>query len=167
MSSAASPRVGHFLHLLEYEAWANERSLLSLRTVPEDAHTRAPYLRAVQLMPHIALARMVWLMRLREMPYESPPDWFPPWELEHTAVTLRSLDGQWRAFLSEQTEAGLDRAVHYTSSEGQHYRSVVADVVTHVFQHGSYHRGQLARLVHESGGQRAATDFIFFTRVQE
>ena len=38
-----------------------------------------------------------------------------------------------------------------------HHRS---DVLAHLFMHASYHRGQIARLVAECGGEVEATDYI-------
>jgi uncharacterized damage-inducible protein DinB len=46
------------------------------------------------------------------------------------------------------------------------YASTIHEVLTHVFNHSTYHRGQIARIVHEQGGQRASTDFIAFSRKQ-
>jgi uncharacterized damage-inducible protein DinB len=156
--------IERFLKLLAYETWANERSLASLGTVATEHRSKAAYVRATQLLPHCALARMVWLFRLREASYENPADWFPSWSAEETLSQHRALDVQWREFLGSLGEGGLARTIRYASSEGVRYESAVEDVVTHAFNHSTYHRGQLARLVHECGGQRATTDFIFFSR---
>lgn len=156
----------HFRTMMAYETWANERSLASLETVPPEMRTRPSFLRATQLLPHIFLARTLWLMRARAVPHEHPRDWFPSWPVDETRRQLSTVDAQWRDFLAPLTDADLSRPVPYTASEGRQYSSTVYDICTQVFNHGTYHRGQIARLVAESGGQRAATDFIIFTRTQ-
>lgn len=158
------PGVARFLRLLAYETWANERSLASLTTVAPEERTRAAYVRATQLLPHVAIARMIWLMRLRGVPFEHPADWFPSWENEKVGAECKNLDTQWRDYLGSLRDADLACEVHYTSSEGMPYIATVEDICTHVFNHSTYHRGQLARLVSESGGQRASTDLIAMTR---
>ena len=158
------PGVARFLRLLEYETWANERGLASLASVPAEQRARPAYARATQLLPHIALARTVWLMRIRGVPFEHPEDWFPSWDSAQAAAELKNLDAQWGDYLGSLRDQDLARAVRYTSSEGMQYVSTVEEVCTHVFNHSTYHRGQLARLVHESGGQRASTDLIAMTR---
>ncbi len=40
----------------------------------------------------------------------------------------------------------------------------VEDILTQLFGHSWYHRGQIAARVRELGGEPAATDFVFFTR---
>lgn len=74
------------------------------------------------------------------------------------------VDDRWRGFLAPLTEQDLDREWTHTSSEGLGYVSLVADVISPVFNHSTYHRGEVARLLVESGGQRAATDQIVLTR---
>ncbi|MFO0830723.1 MAG: DinB family protein [Phycisphaerales bacterium] len=161
------PLTAHLQRMLAYETWANERAIASIETVPPELRTRPAYLRAVQLPPHIMLARMVWLLRIRATPYESPRDWFPSWPLDETRRQLSTVDSQWRDFLASLHDPDLTAAVHYTSAEGARYQSSTWDICTHVFNHATYHRGQVARLVAESGGQRAATDLIVFTRTQQ
>jgi uncharacterized damage-inducible protein DinB len=163
----AGPMTAHLQRMLAYESWANERALASLDTVPPEMRTRPSHLRAAQLVPHIMLARMVWLMRIRGVPYENPRDWFPSWPSEETRRQLSTLDAQWQGFLAGLGDADLARPVSYTSSEGVRYESSVWDICAHVFNHGTYHRGQVARLVAESGGQRASTDLVVFTRAQK
>ena len=41
------------------------------------------------------------------------------------------------------------------------------DILIHVFNHSTYHRGQVARLVTDAGGQRALTDYIAFFRTSQ
>lgn len=43
-------------------------------------------------------------------------------------------------------------------------RYVVEDILTQLFGHSWYHRGQIALLVRACGGQPAETDFVFWTR---
>jgi uncharacterized damage-inducible protein DinB len=160
-----NPLTEHFRRLHEYEVWANARALASLESVPPDRRALPAYVRATQLLPHNTLARKVWIWRVQGTPYDNPRDWFPAWTPEETRAALKEADDLWAAFLASLTDAHLSRDFQYSSSEGVRYASTLHEVLTHVLNHGTYHRGQLARLVHESGGQRAATDFIAFSRL--
>jgi uncharacterized damage-inducible protein DinB len=64
----------------------------------------------------------------------------------------------------ELSDDEIQRAFVYKSFEGDWFRSVVADVLTPLYGHSLYHRGQIASLVRAAGGQPAATDFIFWSR---
>ncbi len=162
-----NPQIAALLRLQAYETWANDRALASLDTVPVDMRTRPSFTRAAQLLPHSTLARTIWLMRLRGVKHEIPKEWFPNWTTEETRRQMSTVDAQWREFLGSLTDADTERVITYHSSEGVRYESSVHDICTHVFHHSAYHRGQVARLVSESGGQRASTDYIIFTRVQK
>ena len=54
----------------------------------------------------------------------------------------------------------LDRSVHYKNSKGEEYDSLVRDILTHVFMHSAYHRGQIAADMRQDGVTPAYTDFI-------
>jgi uncharacterized damage-inducible protein DinB len=153
-----------FRNLLSYEREANRRTIESLSTVPASARERPEYDRAMQLLPHNLIARRVWLSRLKGAAYEMPSDWFPRWPLEQQRDEEETVHFLWHAYLDSLAEPDLLRDVHYTSSEGQKYVSTVDEILTHVFNHSTYHRGQIARLVTECGGRRATTDFIALTR---
>ena len=58
----------------------------------------------------------------------------------------------------------LSRDFAYTNTKGQQFRSRLSDVALHVAFHGVYHRGQIAALVRQHGGEPASTDFIVAVR---
>lgn len=156
--------IRHYQDLLRYDTWANGRSLDSLETVPESRRTEPPYARASGLVPHILLARRIWLMRIRATQHPMPTDWFPATETSAARELAKAVDHDWTQFLAGVTEQELDREVTYTASDGTKYASTVREILSHVFNHGTYHRGQIARIVTELGGTRSATDHIIFTR---
>lgn len=166
MSETTNPGVERFRRMLAAESWANALSIESLRSVPHAARGGEEYVRAMQLLPHNQLAREVWLARLTSRTFPRPSDWFPAWVLEETAAACARNDAAWGEYLASLADADLAREIDFVSSEGQTFRSRIDDVITHVFQHSAYHRGQLARIVSRCGGQRASTDYIGFTRVR-
>jgi uncharacterized damage-inducible protein DinB len=158
------PGIARFKKQLAAETWANELALRSVESVPEEQRMSGAYQRAEQLLPHCQQARGVWLARLKGEPHEMPRDWFPTWHSAEVRRACEDMDRAWAAYLDSLTDADLSREVRYTSSEGKVYSSLVEDILIHVFNHSTYHRGQIARLVTESGGDRAGTDYIVFGR---
>ena len=150
--------------LLKFESEANRRTLESLASVPASQREKPQYDRAMQLLPHNLIARRVWLHRVKGETYENPTDWFPRWTLDRQEQEELAVQGLWHPFIHTLAEPDLVRDVHYTSSEGQKFASSLDEILTHVFNHSTYHRGQIARLVSECGGKRATTDFIALTR---
>lgn len=58
----------------------------------------------------------------------------------------------------------LDRIVDYKDTRGNVYRNSVFDILVHVVNHSSYHRGQLAILLGHEKMQPPVTDFIAYVR---
>ena len=156
-------RIAGSLAMLNYESWATGAVIDSLSTVPAEQTGGPAFTRALQIVAHVQIARRVWLARI-EGRVDSPIDWFPAWRPLQLREAAAELDREWHAYLQRLTTAELDRDVIYSSSEGVRYSSRVSDVLTHVFNHSTYHRGQVARLVSEAGGRRATTDYIVHSR---
>jgi len=137
---------------LAYNAWANRatlRSVLDARTVPE---------RAAAVMAHIAAAEWLWLRRLG---HPSPPmEVWPALTLSGCEGQLRELSRAWQAYLDGLTAESLGRQISYTNSKGEEWSNTVADVLTHVVLHSSYHRGQIASFLGRAGEAAAYSDYI-------
>lgn len=160
----ALSHAGRYRKLLTFEREANRRTMESLSSVPASQREKPQYERAMQLLPHNFIARRVWLHRIKGEEYTNPADWFPRWTLEKQQEEEGLVHGSWHVFLEPLADEQLLREVRYVSSEGQKYVSTLDEILTHVFNHSTYHRGQIARLVGECGGRRAVTDYIAITR---
>lgn len=152
-------------HLFEHELWAHDRVIASIESVPDPSRHDPDFHWAVDRMAHILIARLVWLARLKSE--DAPTDLFPHLESSEGLRELaeRVRDG-WRGFLGELDDRALSRTVSYQSSEGQAFDTPVEDILDHIYTHGFYHRGQIARAVSAAGGERAVQDYIFFARAE-
>lgn len=150
----------HYRELLAYDVWANERALTSIESIPADRRSGPAYERLTALIPHNLIARRVWRWRILEQPYENPRSWFPPMSVAETRLLAKEVDTEWAQFLPTLTFADLERSHSYKTSDGTPHTRIIRRSLTHVFNHGTYHRGQVARLVTDHGGTRADTDFM-------
>lgn len=161
----------HWPRLFEYEARCTELVLTSLRQSQQAiehlglASLAAPYERAIAIFCHIQAARRLWLHRVAPDRTGFPESGvFPIWPLEQAMREAREMDGLWSAYVAGVGSNDLAKPVRYTSTEGVAYESSLADVLTHVVNHSSYHRGQIASLVAATGVKPAVTDYIAVTR---
>lgn len=150
----------HYRELLAYEKWANQRSLDSIETIPVERRSGAAYERLLALIPHNLTARRIIRMRILEQAYENPTTWFPSMSVAEARAMAAEVDAEWDAFLGTLTLADMERSHSYKTSDGTPHTRLIRRTLTHAFNHSTYHRGQIARLVTEHGGQRAATDFM-------
>jgi len=89
---------------------------------------------------------------------------WPELTVEQCEEQVRKLAAIWRGFLGDDSSQLLDRLVPYKNSKGEFYESRVRDILTHVFMHSAYHRGQIASEVRQAGRGPAYTDFIHGVR---
>lgn len=141
-----------FARELAYNAWANREALQSLL----DAKAAPP--RAAEVMAHIVGAEWLWLRRLGRGTPESAV--WPTLSLSDCDTHLRTLSVAWMGFLESLTGESLTREIAYTNTKGERWANTVADVVTHVVLHSSYHRGQIATLLGRAGEGAAHSDYI-------
>ena len=137
------------LRFFEFDRWANQETWSSLETM------KNPPERAMALIAHIAATQRVWLERALSVP-QSVAVW-PHWSLPETAKELPTVLGEWIRLI---TTDDLSRDFAYTNTKGQQFWNRLSDVALHVVFHGVYHRGQIAALVRQHGGEPAYTDFI-------
>jgi uncharacterized damage-inducible protein DinB len=150
-----SADVRYFSRLLEHDRWANAETLRLLMSGD-------PPLRAVRWMGHILGAEHLWLARLKQE--TSTMSVWPEIDLYGCEARLEELDDLWPEYLSELENEDLEDGRAYRNTKGEFWTSTVGDILTHVAMHSSYHRGQIASSVRESGSTPAYTDFIHAVR---
>lgn len=146
----------HYRQLVNYDEWANLEVVRNFRAAGN------PPARAVKLLAHVVAAEHLWLARMLQR--ESPFPVWPDLSLEGCEEQARRLPGLWRTYLDGDSGSLLERAVSYKNSKGEAWTSSVRDILTHVFMHSAYHRGQIASDMRQAGHVPAYTDFIHGVR---
>jgi uncharacterized damage-inducible protein DinB len=148
----------------EYEKDSHAKVLVSLNSVPAQNRGAAPFKKAVDLLAHIVAGRLLWLFRLGGA--SAPPsDLFPQgFPFENLASRIQEMEALWDVFLARLDDSQVARTIEYRTTEGSFFRNNIEDILTQLYGHSLYHRGQIASLVRASGGEPAKTDFIFWVR---
>ncbi len=147
----------------EYEQDSNAKVLASLQAVPETLRVLPDFQKTVNLMAHLVAARNMWLYRLGHG--TQPPDLFP----DATPITdlpklIAAMESAWGSYFENLTDAELERSFDYQSYDGPRFRNTIEDVLTQLYGHSLYHRGQIAMILRSIGAEPAPTDFIYWTR---
>jgi uncharacterized damage-inducible protein DinB len=144
----------HALRLLEYDFWANNRVFEAIsksnKALPEDLE---------DILSHIFGAKEIWLKRSLIEPASS--DLFNRKSIQELEHLNNRLNSDWKNFLSTNSTGHV---VSYSNLSGEKFQTPLSDIITHIVNHGSYHRGQVARTLRESGITPIATDFIVYCR---
>jgi uncharacterized damage-inducible protein DinB len=153
--------------LFAYSAWANALVFAAASGLPEEqlnqsAASSFPSVGAT--LAHIVGAEWVWLRRwLGESP-GSFPDWVAKPALADLSVRLSAVEQERGSFVASLSDADLGRLVSYRTLGGQAYTDPLDNLMRHVVNHSTYHRGQVATQLRQLGFQPPSTDLIVFLR---
>jgi uncharacterized damage-inducible protein DinB len=151
-----------FRNWYAYERDCNAKTLTMLDSVPPDARASPNFQRAIDKFAHLIAARQIWLYRLGQWP-ERPATFFPTGTaLADLQPRLKAIEDAWTTYLANLNDTNILSEFTFTSSTGDRWKWNVLDLLTQVFGHAWYHRGQIATLVKDLGGKPIDTDYIFW-----
>jgi uncharacterized damage-inducible protein DinB len=156
--------VDRFRRWFEYEHDAHTKVLASFDTVSLDKRDLPEFRKAVSLLAHIVEGRRVWLGRMGVIHLTTDPLFPDESDVSHVAAEWRTVHELWARFLASADEKELARVFEYQSYDAGRFRNSVEEILTQMFGHSWYHRGQIAMLVRAAGGRPAATDFVYWCR---
>lgn len=156
--------------LYEFNAWANRRVLdacaaLSAGQFTQEIVSSFPSVR--DTLAHIMGGEWLWLERWKGRSHASLPPGSDYPDLNSIRTSWAPVERDLLAFVNALDEAGLERIVAYQNTAGKPYETVQWQMLQHLVNHGSYHRGQITTLLRQLGAQPVATDLIGFYRVRE
>ena len=154
------------LELLAYSRWANEKvvqaiSGLDTATYSKDVGSSFPSLR--DTLVHIYGADRTWLGRIGgAAPARANPNDYP---------NVKALWKEWDEVLMAwpkvvQNLGDVEAVIPYKAFDGTAYSSKLSDIVQHVVNHGTYHRGQITTMLRQLGEKVVSTDLIFYYRLK-
>ena len=146
-----------FETLFQYNRWANGRVLDTIQAaedVPE---------RVLELFSHLLRAQDHWYGRVQGTDHASLDFWKTE-SVSACAERLEASTQRWQAVLEEQAAENLDQMISYTNSKGTSYETSLRDILTHVVNHGTHHRAQIALVLRNADIAPPPTDYIYFVR---
>lgn len=154
------------MELFEYNQWAKRRLLGSLEQVkPEDfakdLHSSHGGIQGTLF--HMVNAENVWVSRL-DGEQVIPLD---PAQLTNVADFMRvwdRLDNKMSGLLAGTTDEQLHSRMEYHDSKGNKYFQPMIWAYAQLFNHFTYHRGQIVALQRQLGYKPVNTDLIGFYR---
>nr|WP_299341293.1 DinB family protein [Allomuricauda sp.] len=144
-----------FLHqLFDYNFYCNKKLIeqcSSMGSVPENSQ---------KLFNHLLNAHHVWNHRILEKPSE------------YTISQIHQVD-QWGDIHYENQRTSFEiitntddfaKRIDYENSEGRMYANELKDILFHIINHSTHHRGQILADFRNSGIEPESLDYIFYKR---
>jgi uncharacterized damage-inducible protein DinB len=153
------------LKYARYNQWANDKLVTLIKTsAPEliEKEIASSFNSIKKTILHMADAEYIWHLRLTGGQADVLPSKAPHASLDSLALTNRLLID----FISAQGEGFFKDSSSYKSLKGDPYTTNNGAILWHVFNHGTFHRGQIVTMMRNAGfaGPIDQTDFIMFER---
>lgn len=153
--------------LVAYSAWATHRVFDAIAKMPEgDLHKNmnSSHASIHGTLLHMVSAERTWLARLQGQ--KDPPRLGP--EEAPSLATAKSIwenvGFEMAKFVGGLTDRKLQDPLKAASPAGQVYTHQCWQVIHHVVDHSTYHRGQVITLMRQLGGVPPVTGLIVFFR---
>src|SRR5258708_39564587 len=152
---------------LDFMKWADERMFSLVRMLDPEVCSRnvgVSFESLAGTVEHIYRAERIWYRRVNGEP-TLPFDVIESPSLQELSGLWPQLHEEWRRWA-----AGLDANDWYRSVFSPTTQTVQGglfnwQIVLHVVNHGSYHRGQVMSMVRQAGAQPVTTDISAYFRM--
>lgn len=113
--------------------------------------------KSIRLFNHILNAHQIWNNRIDAMGVT-----FGVWEFhsmeDYSAIDRMNFENSLRILSNFE----LTDRVKYVNSKGDSFEKELRDILFHIINHSTYHRGQIASNFRETGLEPLISDFIYF-----
>jgi uncharacterized damage-inducible protein DinB len=156
-------RLDDIRELYDYNTWAMRRMFDATDVLSEEEFTRDmknsfPSVRDTLI--HTVGAEWVWLTRWQG----TSPTSFPDAAELKTNADIRDrweqINGNRASYLASLTDPTIDGPLAYTNFAGKHFAFPLWQMLRHLVNHSSYHRGQVTTMLRQLGRAAVSTDMI-------
>ncbi len=153
----------HIIKLVEYNNWAN-------RLIGKQIEALTPELFEKQVggsfgsiratVTHLLESDWLWVQRFKGIPLAQ----VPAWQHQDAADVYK----EWKEIQEDMFHVARtltghpDKKIEFITRKGVHYALPFDDLVIHITNHGTYHRGQLTHMLRVMGEQPVGTDYFIF-----
>jgi uncharacterized damage-inducible protein DinB len=154
--------------LVDYNYWARDRILDAVSALTPEQFTQPlgnSFSSVRDTIAHICDAEFIWLSRWAG---EQPTGFRKPDRVPDVAAAREEwagLERRMREVLAELGPKGVERRLDYKDMRGAARSDLAWQILQHVVNHGSYHRGQVTTMLRQLGAPPPKyMDIIIFYR---
>jgi uncharacterized damage-inducible protein DinB len=141
-----------FKELFQYNQYANQAILASLVINREKGSGNS-----IKFLNHIINVHQIWNSRIQ--PGSAPPGAWGINPIDNLyEMDNRNLEGSMQIL----DDFELERVIRYANTKGRIYHHMARDLLFHIINHSTYHRGQIAIELRQNGIEPVSTDYIFY-----
>ena len=150
-----------------YHSWATDLLMNTILSLPEEMHhveVKSSFPGLYKTLSHLNSTDKIWRHRLNPSGQLADP-FINPTAMHDLAKEMQQRQQQWMNWVNALDENDFIKVVHYKSLKGDPFSQPLYHLLLHVFNHATYHRGQLVTILRQLDVQNIPqTDFIVWSR---
>lgn len=153
--------------LSAYNCWANQLLLDVINQLPyekQNQEVASSFSSLYKTVLHMWSAESIWWQRMKLLERLYIPAESFSGDMKELSSQLLNQNRQWNEWIGGSYEHQLQHVFQYQNSKKEQFKQPVYQMLMHVFNHGTYHRGQLVNMLRQLGEKAPATDFIVWSR---
>ncbi|MBT32407.1 MAG: damage-inducible protein DinB [Thalassobius sp.] len=115
--------------------------------------------RSLELFSHMVNAHHIWNCRIMDVTPQ-----LKVWSMSPLEELMAIDNENYKVSLDILTETELNGSISYSNSKGKQFANSVQDILFHVINHSTHHRGQIIMLMRQQDIEPPVTDYIFYKR---
>lgn len=151
-----------------YNLWANKLITEKVaQSPPEIIHKEmnSSFGSIYKTVVHLMDVESIWWQRLKLQEHVEWPGKSFNGNFEELSQQLLLLSKQWNDWIHGTNEVNLTHVFAYQNSKKEQFKQPVYEMLLHLFNHQTFHRGQIVTMLRQNGVEKIpATDFIVFSR---
>ncbi|MEJ7611389.1 MAG: DinB family protein [Ferruginibacter sp.] len=151
-----------------YNLWANQRLTEVINNMPNENITKeipSSFSSIYKTLLHLWDVENIWWQRLKLAEHQQWPGETFTGSVMELSNNLVAQSKQWKEWIDLATEAALQHEFIYRNSKKDQFKQPVYEMLIHLFNHQTYHRGQLITMMRQTGEENIPnTDLISFLR---
>jgi uncharacterized damage-inducible protein DinB len=151
---------------LDYSAWASQRLLDAAAKLSPEELTRdfkTADKTVLDTLAHVFAADRIWLARVLAEPQATFID---PEDRDLTLLQTEwpALQQRWKLWLRDLSDEDVLRVISYQDTKGRSYSQSAWQILLHMVNHGTHHRGQVSGFLRAMGQTPPPLDMIAYYR---
>jgi len=152
----------------QYNLWANKTIIDQINQLSEEQlhkEIASSFTSIYKTILHLMDVESIWWQRLKLVEHVEWPGRTFNGSIDELSKKLLQLSQQWEEWITNTNEANITHVFAYQNSKKEQFKQPVYEALLHLFNHQTYHRGQVVTMLRQLGIDKIpATDFIVFSR---
>lgn len=156
--------------LSAYNIWANQLLLDAINQLPEEKQKQelpSSFKSLYATVLHMLDAENIWWQRMKLQERITRPSENFTGDMKEAGNALLNQNRQWDEWIKNANDHQLQHVFHYQNTKKEQFKQPIYQMLLHMLNHGTYHRGQLVNMMRQLGVDKIpGTDFITWSRTK-